>query len=782
MSRSRAGLLIVLGLVSLLPHAAATFPGRTYYFRDFGMAFYPFHEFFAGELAAGRWPFWNPYIQEGAFAFPMIYPPDLLRAFWRGPAAASWLLTLHYPLAALGAYALARELKTSRPGAFLSGAVYAMGGFAIASLNLYVFLQALALAPLVTFLLLRAAARGGRWIPAAGLCLGVALTTAQEFVAQAVLLGVVLAVGWSRRAGWRVVGALGASVILAVTLAAVPMSLVAGILPETVRGRGLPASMALDYSVHPAVFLQVFVRDLFGSVTSPLELWWGHRFFTKGFPYFTTLYLGPTALALACCGVGALAPRRRWLLLGLAALAVWYSLGTWGGLAPSVASWPIVRSFRFPSKALLLPYLVIAVLVARGADRLSRGRGWDLYTLTIGSLGALALTLALLAFVSPGTLGGWMGSDPQKDGVVGSLVGRDCLWTVVVASLGSGIALAVRYGRIPASRAALLVGMIVIADLVRAGTGVNPQTSPRFYELLPETAAARLDRLEGGRVFTYGTEASPAFTAFVKRRVAGGLMLAYFVKRQTLAPHAQLGHGIETVPADDIGAFVFTPPEIASWEYDPGLLDRILPRLRNSSVTRILSLDPLEHPEIRLLSVAPTGVPGLDLHLYELRASWPRAYVACRVRTVSGQNAAWGQVFVAGFDPAAEVALEREGVASCTSGHVQRVKSWPGYDEVEVILDGPGYLVTRDSYARGWKARVGDTEVEVLRANGKHRAVPLPAGRHRVTLRYVPPGLRTGLGLFALGVIATLALWLRPVLAAPVNARARAAAPSPAEP
>ena len=55
-------------------------------------------------------PFWNPYIYEGAFALPTFYPVDLLHVLDSGPAAVSWLLTLHLPLAAVGAYWLAREL------------------------------------------------------------------------------------------------------------------------------------------------------------------------------------------------------------------------------------------------------------------------------------------------------------------------------------------------------------------------------------------------------------------------------------------------------------------------------------------------------------------------------------------------------------------------------------------------------------------------------------------------------------------------------------------------
>ena len=119
-------------------------------------------------MREGRFALWNPLVFEGSFQLPAVYPPDLLHALWPSPVFVSWLLTLHLPLAALAAYWLARELGASRPGAFQSGAVYALGGFALSCLNLYVFLQALALAPFVAGLLRRAALRGGRQVPARG--------------------------------------------------------------------------------------------------------------------------------------------------------------------------------------------------------------------------------------------------------------------------------------------------------------------------------------------------------------------------------------------------------------------------------------------------------------------------------------------------------------------------------------------------------------------------------------------------------------------------------------
>ncbi|MGH8622967.1 MAG: hypothetical protein ACRET3_12575, partial [Burkholderiales bacterium] len=115
-----------LGLiaVALLPDPGAAFPQWTYYFRDIALTFLPLRQYQASEFAAGRMPFWNPYVHEGEFMLPSFYPPDLLHLLDSSPEFVSWLLTLHLPLAALAAYALGRARGLSRPGAFVCGTVY----------------------------------------------------------------------------------------------------------------------------------------------------------------------------------------------------------------------------------------------------------------------------------------------------------------------------------------------------------------------------------------------------------------------------------------------------------------------------------------------------------------------------------------------------------------------------------------------------------------------------------------------------------------------------------
>src|SRR6185436_1093162 len=434
-SRFERLLPLLLVPVALFSDPGAALPLRSYYFRDFSTAFYPLRLFQARELAAGRLPTWNPFVFEGTFLAPgpALYPLDLLIALRPSPSFVSWLLTLHLPLAALGAYWLARQLSASRKGAFAAGAVYALSGLTLSSLNLYLFLQALALAPFVAGLLRRAALEGGRSVvwAAAAVALGLSTYTV-EFVGQAVLLG--LALGLAERRSWQALLRMAASLALGVGLAGVPIALVAGVLPETARGAGFAGDVALANAVQPVVLLQTLVPHLFGFPEAPAQAFWGGRFFSKGLPYFLTLYLGPLTLALAAIGVSRIERRARLVLLGLAGVALLYALGNDGGLAPLLHRLGLSGAFRFPSKALLLPQIAVALAAGFGFGRVAEDRAaLSRLAVLTGVAAGLALALFALVAAKPAALVAWSGVLPAFWPQLTAVVGRDVAIVVLLA-------------------------------------------------------------------------------------------------------------------------------------------------------------------------------------------------------------------------------------------------------------------------------------------------------------------------------------------------------------
>ncbi|MFQ5514783.1 MAG: YfhO family protein [Myxococcota bacterium] len=79
----------------------------------------------------------------------------------------------------------------------------------------------------------------------------------------------------------------------------------------------------------------------------------------------------------------------------------------------------------------------------------------------------------------------------------------------------------------------------------------------------------------------------------------------------------------------------------------------------------------------------------------------------------------------------------------------------PGRVHLRIETSGPQWLLARESWKRGWHAVIDDRPVPVVRAAALFFAIPVPAGRHELELRYWPPGLSAGLGLAAawIGVV-----------------------------
>ena len=531
-----AALPLLLALVSVLPDPRAAIPTLTYYFRDFTFTYLPLRAFFAREVALGGWPFWNRYLHEGCPFLPMFYPLELAQVLWSGPAAVSWLLTLHFPIAALSCYALARHLGCSRWGAFASGSVYALGGLCLSCLNLHWFLQALALAPAVVLATRRAASRGGRAIPVAGLVVALAVSTlAVEFVAQALIvggaLGLVAAPPRLALLRLALVGALGAG------LAALPITLVLGIVAETLRGAGLPGPLTLQNSLHPVLFLQTLVPDLAGSLAEPLQAWWGGRLYSGGSPYFLSLYLGPVALALAGAGARGLPSRTRSVLIACGAIGCLYALGSHVGLAEALH--PLLPWFRFPVKALLTPHLCVALWTGAGIDRLRKGTAWGALTAGSSVTAGVAALVGLAAVFGAGSLAAWLDVSPRAARLMEDTLRREAALGVAVSLTLIALALGVRLGRLGPVRATQALLLLLVLDLWRGGVGVNPQTSPAFFDAAPGLMPLLAD-LDGGRVFSYGVNASPAVHDLVSRHGPDVDRSSFLLARRVLDPFANL--------------------------------------------------------------------------------------------------------------------------------------------------------------------------------------------------------------------------------------------------
>lgn len=752
---------MVAALVPVLP---ALLRGESFYFRDLARYYLPLRQFMVEGLRQGELRYWNPLVFEGlAEVFPPLsYPLDLLQVLLGTETGLTLLLALHLPLAALGFFALARVLRLA-PEAAAGGAVaYAAGGFALSTLNLY-DTPALAWSTFAAAALVKAAS-GGRAVVVAALATAVLLSTGRvEMAAQGLLLAVVLARPGGNMKTW---GRLLGASALGALLAAPTLLVMQASLSASRRGLGLETALVTARSIHPLGLLLTAVGNLHGDLANLVGRFWGDNFFEPGiFPYYTSLYLGPIVVGLAVLGASSDAPWRRPLLI-LAAVALWFSVGKWSGLGLLVdAVPPWARFFRFPAKAFFTVHLSVCLLAAAGlAGLLADTQRWRRAASLLAALGGLLVaTLVLPGLPEDGLRPLVDLLFPARYPVEArfallEVVARDAARGGALALLAAGIALSAARNRLLPAAAVVLIAGLAAVDLLRTGAGLNPSVTRAFFAPSPEMEPelARL-REAGGRVFTCGVPTSAAWKAARPVQSDDLDVWTFAAMRDTATPYFNLRAHLPAAFGDDLTALVpVSRTSVALGGGDCASVPRILDELRRAGVAHVVSLDPLDVRGLRLRAeVRPRAVEPLVVHVYDLQDPLPLRFVARDVFPAeAGARPAPGSLEGA-------VVVEGAAAAAGVRGQVLELAETTQEIRLRVEADEPTVAVIRDAWAPGWRARVNGREAPVLRADGRHRAVPVPAGRSEVVLEYRPPGLRMGIGLAVLAASVLGGIWRR---------------------
>lgn len=174
----------------------------------------------------------------------------------------------------------------------------------------------------------------------------------------------------------------------------------------------------------------------------------------------------------------------------------------------------------------------------------------------------------------------------------------------------------------------------------------------------------------------------------------------------------------------------------------------------------------------------------LAYEIYRFANPLPRAYVVGGAKVFNPSRTLTEQLRELEADR--EVLLSRDILPDgprAEFGGATIHQKFPDEFVVEVATQHPGYLVVRDTDARGWSAMLNGKQIPLLNANGSFRAVPLSAGTHRVAFSFEPPGLAMGrqVTLLSLAVLVLGGCWSLRRNALPASRRATTVELPPAE-
>src|SRR5687767_9194414 len=295
-----------------------------------------------------------------------FYPGNLLYLalpFW---SAFNLHYALHWLLAALAMWGLARGLGLSDGGSLLAALTYAGSGVVVSALTFYNVVTVLAWWPLV---LLGASLGGRRGVALGGAACGLAFLGGEPVTAALGLVPLAL-LAYERHGARRGVAVAAGIVGLGLLVALPQVVATARILPFTFRaGHGLEAHQAGTYGFHLVRLLELVIPLPFGwPARGGPEGFWARTVFERP-PFYISLHFGVIGLLLALAAVGR---RRSWAVLaGAGVLLAWL-----GGRVPELFVALSGGLFRYPEKLLFWLALGAALLAGWGFDQRAGAGRW----------------------------------------------------------------------------------------------------------------------------------------------------------------------------------------------------------------------------------------------------------------------------------------------------------------------------------------------------------------------------------------------------------------------
>jgi len=495
-------------------------------------------------------------------------------------------------------------------------------------------------------------------------------------------------------------------------------------LPSFARSVGLPRSVREQWSLHPARIAELFVPRMFGPLFN--DGFWGQ--FTVSPPwqrnYIHSIYAGAIGPALVATAVW---KQRRnalpWVLLACATLML--SLGdSFFHLYGRLGDWiPPLAVFRYPQRIVALFAIAWAALLALGAagiGELPRSRRL--------ALGAASFALGFAALAATASLA----PSPSSAAVWRSAVQ---LAIVCAASLGALM--------LPSRYAGAAIGLVLIADLYAANAELLGLL-PRAPLLNPPAACEALDaargqrRIHSFRVYVdqdaLSTNVPRDWEAvrireynYGKRNLLEVCGYRETVSLSSLDPADQLRLWREVSPLRTLRVmgtrFAITAPESAQWF---GGAVRYTDPAWHFVVVELPQAEPLLFRPERVEYISSADLPAVARSRPELLETAVAALDAPALPHA--------------YDPTSEL------VSFIDDGDEMHFR---------VRQSGPGYWVVAATLDRDWVVQVDGAPAPFIGSDLVRRAIWLPAGEHRVSLKYVPT---LPLALFAVSTVLTIIL------------------------
>ncbi len=707
-------------------------------------------------VAEGGLPLWDPTV---SFGEPLMeLPAQLLYPFtWVGMIMSagkyySLSILVHHVFGGLGMLLLLRALLASETASFLGTILWMSSGPWLATANMLNLFTGTSWMPWMMLAAERTAANptvrnAVLWGGSVAACL---LTCSEP-----VFMGGALAGIWylfrCRQLGRslpRYFALGGLALATALLLSAGQWLPLVGSLEGTARA-GLEHRIRTYWSLHPLLLLQMPFPIFYRS----LPFIWTEEFDDFTYPLLRSVFAGIGPLVLA--GLAISGGRSRARLLGAVfAGSILFALGKYSPVYDLIADHaPILGSLRFPVKTMLLASFVLSLLAAMGWDQTQKAYG-QARAGVAGFLMGLAVVWAIgVHFVGP-----LIASKPTSADVLWSAVGFGPTFVcgaLMIYSLS-------RISRSATHR--LVVFVSVVLPSLYYNARLNEMAPAALLTYRPPMVDAF--RQDGGRrVYFRARDKETPAVINLNRKPPKGFALEVAIAasvKQILPPTVSRIFGIRSSFETDMkNVQTRYVRQLSQLLEDAHKTPGELRVMQAAGVTHMVTLDTKGTDKLTLVR-SETTLMGDAVYLYRVPDPLPWCYVVDGIRSLDNYPAALDLAY-SSYD------LRRVALAPELAPRAS-VDAHPGDCSVE--FDGTsrtqatitsrrdGLALFLDAWAPGWTATLDGRPVPVVRANFAFRGVAVPAGTHRVELRYRPTRLFAGLWVSGLSLGVAIAVFM----------------------
>ncbi|MCX8044070.1 MAG: YfhO family protein [Desulfobacterota bacterium] len=757
---------------------------KTFVARDHYLFYNPRQFFVAETIHKRELPLWNPFVacgtpSQASIQSSLFYPLALLYYVLPFQTGFKYYVILHYLLAAFFMFLLMRVWSASGAAAWISGLVFAFGGYCASINDNVAFIASAAWIPMVLLCwdwMLKQQTAASILYSA----IAVALQILAGDVSCSLLSSFIMTLFFTlrhivvhrtemQRLSVRPILFFGSAWTLGLLLTAAQIVPFAELVQQSHRAGGLSFAQATRWSFHPGELIQLFLPYCFGTIV-PGTRWFGQL-------WLDTIYIGIIPLGCALLYIGTARHSLHLMLLGVLGIGLLLGFGKYSPAYPLLFHiFPGIAMIQYPVKFLLLAHISLSIMAGFGFDilcNLSHRIPTARRLYRILAVGIICLIVALGAERICGEAGYrfFLTFYPKTDYLLPvAQVAWQGLWhavfvLLVLVSIFSAIAVMLHAGMLTKQVATVTCALVIFIDMLAFGKPQDPYIPQHMFSLPTESGNFLKQDNSLFRIYSlsvYQTQRSFLHVYYMPfERV-------YRVIRETQQANTNIYEGLHS--AEEYSDLlltryydVFSVVErcFSERQTDASAVQRCSSILSLLNVKYIISPFPLHGFPFSLVRDGPVKI-------YKNPSVLPRAFVVDHVAVCPDDATVLAAIMHEGYQPSANVYITAEDakkVAGIKDMPREKADAAPppgsvwieGYQPSRVLLRASlsrkALLVLADTYYPGWKAFDNGREIPVLRVNHTLRGVVIDPGDHIVIFSFKPTSLKIGVWLTCITVL-----------------------------